>query len=415
MKKTILGVLMTGALAGGALAAVPEDSRIFTPYFNMTLLEAGYVPSQGNIFSGGNVDTQVGMLTKLSQKDQLFGLYDFNYDGQGFAPQDTKQFTDRSMTHSFNFEYRRALSEKFRLRPGVSFSHDYSRTGADETWKNGLYNMNSFGLQLAGDYLFDFQRNGIVTLTVLTKNVKFPNYTDLLSEFNSVNGEQAGVNGGLEDQRLTQVALTPMWGDFFGGATYTQQDYKNQKVVDLNAIDSAGYGGTKQKDKTFMLDAGFRRKLWVLELSPIVSYTVHRSNQNYVRFKSLGAAATDLLDGFSDVTFVARNYDYNETTLSVPADLDITGKWAIGGALSVTSRHYTSRPRRDALNDYIAGTKQDNLMTTLTGSIRKRINEIATVRLFYSLVVASSNCKFEQYMPYNYTGNSFGVAYQLSY
>jgi hypothetical protein len=54
-------------------------------------------------------------------------------------------------------------------------------------------------------------------------------------------------------------------------------------------------------------------------------------------------------------------------------------------------------------------------MTTLTGSIRKRINDVAMVRLSYSLVVASSNNEFEQYMPYNYTGNSFGIAYQLSY
>ena len=39
----------------------------------------------------------------------------------------------------------------------------------------------------------------------------------------------------------------------------------------------------------------------------------------------------------------------------------------------------------------------------------------AMVRLFGSMIVASSNSKFEKYMPYNYTGNSFGIAYSLSY
>ena len=54
-------------------------------------------------------------------------------------------------------------------------------------------------------------------------------------------------------------------------------------------------------------------------------------------------------------------------------------------------------------------------MTTFSGSIRKRMNDVAMLRLFYSLTVASSNNKFEKYMPYNYTGNTVGVSYQLSY
>ncbi len=410
MKKTILTALLTAGLAGRLCAAVAEDSKIFTPFFDMTLSEAGYVPSAGNIFSGGNVNTQVGLLSKITQKDQLFGLYNFNYTGQGFAPQDTRQFTDRSMSHNFTFEYRRMLGERFRLRPGVSFGHDYSRTGANEAWKNGLYNMNSSGLQLAGDYLFDSDKNGIVTLSYMTKYVKFPNYTDLLREFQNPDNV-AGVNGNLQDQTLKQLALRPSWNSFFGGLTYTQQDYKNQKVVGSDGV----YNGTKQKDKTATLDFGFHHALWIFELYPMVSYSMHRSNQNFMRYKFLGATTTDPLNGSSDVSFVAKNYDYNETTLSVPLDLNVTSKWAIGGAISVVSRKYTDRPKRDANNDYVAGTTQKNLMTTLTGSIRKRINDVAMVRLFYSLVVASSNCKFEQYMPYNYTGNSFGIAYNLSY
>ena len=96
MKKTILTAVLTAGLAGRLCAAVAEDSKIFTPYFDMTMTEAGFMPSQGNLFSGGNINTQVGLLTKIAKNDQIFGLYNFNYSGQGFAPQDTKQFTDRS-------------------------------------------------------------------------------------------------------------------------------------------------------------------------------------------------------------------------------------------------------------------------------------------------------------------------------
>ncbi len=406
MKKIILSAVVLAALAGRLSAAVAEDSKIFTPFFDMTMTEAGYLPSEGNIFSGGNINTQVGLLSKISPKDSIFGLYNFNYAGQGFAPQDSKQFTDRTLSHTFNLEYRRSLGEKFRVRPGVSLGHDYSRTGANEAWQNGLYNMNSTGLQLAGDYMFDFEKNGIVTLNFLTKAIKFPNYTDLLREFQDP-ANTANANGGLQDQSLKQVSLRPSWNNFFGGVTYTQQDYTNQKVVASNGQ----YGNTKQLDKTTTFDAGFHQSLWVFEMYPMVAYSQHRSNQNFMRYKFLGA--TDLTNG--DVSFVAKNYDYNETSLSVPVDLNITSKWALGGAISVLSRKYTSRPKRDADNNYVAGTKQSNVMSTLTGSIRKRINDVAMVRLFYSLVVASSNTKFEKYMPYNYTGNTFGISYQLSY
>ena len=414
MKKILLTTLIAAGMAGRLCAATAEDSKIFTPFFDMTLSQAAYMPSEGNIFSGANINTQVGLLSKITQKDHLFGLYSFNYSGAGFAPQDSKQFTDRTMAHSFNFEYRRNIIDRLRVRPGVSFGRDYSRTGANEAWKNGLYNTKSSGLQLAADYNFDTEKNGVVTLAYLVKKVEFPNYTDLLSEFQNVSNPHS-VDGGLNDQSLKQVSLRPVWGKWFGGVTYTQQDFKNQKVVDLTSLNTAGYSDTAQKDKTTAFDVGFHHKLWIFELYPTLTYTQRRSNQNFLRFKSLGATSADFTSGTSDVYFVAKNYDYNETAFSVPLDLNITGKWAVGGSLNVVSREYTDRPKRDANNNYIAGTKQKNLMTTMTGSIRKRINEVAMVRLYYSLIVAKSNCEFEQYMPYNYTGNSLGLAYQLSY
>ncbi|MDQ7773198.1 MAG: hypothetical protein RDU13_06705 [Elusimicrobiales bacterium] len=405
----VLAGVGAGPMAGRLSAATAESSRIFTPFFDMTLSENGYLPSEGNLFSGGSINTQVGLLAKVTEKDQVFGLYNFNYGGPGFAPQDTRQFTDRSLTHGFNFEYRRSLGGHWRVRPGVSFSKDYTRSGANEAWDQGLYNTESKGFQLAVDYSFDAERNGFVTAQFLTRSIKFPNYGDLLAEFNNPSNTSE-LSGGQQDQRLTQVSLRPNWNKFFGGVTFTTQDFDNQLVVGSGGV----YTGEKQKDTSTALDFGFHHSLWIFELYPTVSYTVRDSNQNYVRYKFLGAAGS-LTDPSGDVYFMADNYSYSEMAFVVPVDLNITSKWAVGGAMSVVKRDYDSRLRRDASNNYIAGEKQENTMTTLTGSIRKRINDVAMVRLSYSLVVASSNNEFEQYMPYNYTGNSFGISYQLSY
>jgi len=400
MKKIILSAFIAAGMAGRLCAAVAEDSKIFTPFFDMTLSEAAFLPSEGNIFSGGNINTQVGLLSKITQKDQIFGLYNFNYSGPGFTPQDSRQFTDRNMSHGFNIEYRRSITDRIRVRPGISLNKEFRRSGANEAWKNGLYNMNSSGGQLAVDYTFDEEKNGYVTLQYLGRVIKFPNYTDLLSEFQG-SGSQGNIDGGLNDQTLGQVSLRPAWNKFFGGITYTSQNYKNQKVV----LNTGVYGNTKQKDTDTMLDFGFHHSLWILELYPVVSYTMHSSNQNFMLYKFLGDTAPQ---------FVEKYYDFKEMAFSVPLDLNITSKWAIGGAVSFTRRAYDKRTARDTTNNFTT-TKQVNTMTTLTGSIRKRINEVAMVRLFGSLIVAGSNNKFEQYMPYSYTGNSFGIAYQLSY
>ena len=400
MKKIILSAFVAAGMAGRLCAAVAEDSKIFTPFFDMTLSEAAFLPSEGNIFSGGNINTQVGLLAKATQKDQLFGLYNFNYSGPGFAPQDSKQFTDRSMSHGFNIEYRRSITDRIRLRPGVSMNREFRRTGANEAWKNGLYNMNSSGGQLAVDYTFDEEKNGYVTLQYLARNVAFPNYTDLLREFQNA-GNTAETSGGLQDQTMRQISLRPAWNKFFAGFTSTVQNYKNQKVV----ADTGVYGAAKQKDSDTALDFGFQHSLWILDLAPMISYTMHTSNQNFMLYKFLGDTSPQ---------FGAKYYDFKELALSVPVDLNITSKWAIGGALNLTRRAYGKRTARDSANNFTT-SKQVNTMSTLTGSIRKRINEVAMVRLFASFMVASSNNKFEKYMPYNYTGNSFGLAYQLSY
>ncbi|MEA3307600.1 MAG: hypothetical protein U9Q34_07425, partial [Elusimicrobiota bacterium] len=162
MRRIIISLAIISSFALSSFAATAEQSKIFTPYFNMTLAEGVYVPSEGDFFSGGNINTEVGLLSKIDEKNSIFGLYNFNYTGPGFQPQDAGQFSERSMGHSFNIEYRRQLNERFRIRPGVSYGVEYKRAGANEAWENGLYNTGSLGFKFATDYGFDFDRNGIV-------------------------------------------------------------------------------------------------------------------------------------------------------------------------------------------------------------------------------------------------------------
>ena len=396
-------------------AATAEDSKIFTPYFNMSLAESLYVPSEGDFFSGGMINTQVGLLSKVAKNHNIFGLYNFKYLGPAFQPQDGKQFTERSLDHSFSFEYRWQLSERLRLRPAYAKTTGYRRNGVNEAWDNGLYNMNSQGGQVAVDYLFGLLgKNGTLTAQYLSRSLEFPNYTDLLREFQQA-GSASELSGGLQNQRLRQWALRAYWSNFTAGASISTMKYQNQTVVE----NSGEYVATKQEDKSSTLDFGFNHRLWIFEAAPNMSYTIFDSNQNFLRFKYFGAAwdASTLGNGDSDVTFIRNAYSFREFTFDLPLfiNMGMNSKWAISGGWSVTHRVYRDRPPRDSDNNYQMGQKQDNTLTKFYAGFRKHMNEIADLSLTYTFIVASSNNKFEKYLPYNYTGQALGLAYNLTF
>lgn len=381
-----------------------ETDRRFTPYFNMGLSESLFIQETGDFFSGGNIKTNVGLLANLTRSGRhaLFGMYTLNYDGPGFHPQDTKEWQYRTLDHAFNLEYRLKLPWDLRLRPGVIASRSYTRTGANEIWGQGLYDSRSHGGQLALDRLIP---HGAVSVSLLKRTLTFPNYTDLLREFQNA-GNSAEVSGGLQDQKISEVGLSAHWKKLFAGVRSSVQDYDNQKVVDS----SGTYGTTAQQDKTLSVDAGFTGKVWRFEAQPSVTYSRLKSNQNFVRYKFFGATAP------GDVTFVGDNYSYKQYSLNLPFYFNLTRMGtALNFGYSITRRTYDSRPPRDSNNDYDFSKKQSNLLNMVTFGLRKRLNELAFMKLTYTTVVGSSNNKFEKYLPYNYTGTAVGMAFEVAY
>lgn len=400
MKKISLAIALFGA-AAGSLGAVPVESRRFTPFFDMSMVQGAYLPTQGDFFTGANIHMSVGLLSRITDRNALFGLYNLTFAGQGFRFPDTQEFASRNLNHNFNMEYRWQPVDWLRLRPGGSYGINYSRTAAGEIWGEGLYDSKSAGGQLAVDYLFDlFEKPSAVTFQGVYRDVKFPNYTDILREFQglSANTELAG---GLKDQALKEFGLTLSWHKIFTRFRYNMIDFKNEKVIEP----SGTYGTTAQKDTNFVLGGGFSTRLWIFEAYPEASFTLHRSNQNFLLFQS----ATDPAP-----VFAPRYYDYDELNAGMPLFMNLTQKWALNLGLDYRFRTYKDRQPRDAANQFVSGTQKNN-MVTLTAGIRKKMNEVSALFLTYTSVIATSNNRFERYLPYNYTGQNISLGYQLTY
>lgn len=395
----LTGIVLLGLTCGAR--SVGFESRRFTPYFNMTLAQGGYMPTKGDFFTGANMNMSVGLLSKITDNHGIFSLYNLNFAGQAFRFPDTQEFASKSLSHNFNLEYRWQMFDWLRLRPGIAYSINYTRTAAGEIWGQGLYDSKTTGGQLSVDYLYKlWDKDGSVTFTFLYRDVAFPNYTDIIREFQGTDANTE-LAGGLKDQILTEYSFNLYWSKFFARFRVNSMDFKNEKVVEASGL----YGNTKQKDSNFILSGGFEGKLWIFEVTPEVAYTLHKSNQNFLLFQS----ATD-----PSPKFAANYYDYNELRLSAPLFVNLTKKWAVMGGLDYQFRSYSDRAPRDGNNQFTDG-KQKNNMVTFTGGFRKKMNEVSSVSLTLSSVVATSNNKFERYLPYNYSGQSVTLAYTLTY
>ncbi len=403
MKKYFIlsGLFLFSVLNSNYLGAVPAESKRFTPYFNMSMSQGAYLPSKGNFFAGANLGMSVGLLSKISENHSLFALYNLGFAGEGFRFPDTQEFASKDLSHNLNGEYRWQVTRWFRLRPGAGYGINYTRTAAGEVWGEGLYDNKSTSGQLAGDSLFDFfGRDGVVTVQGTYRILQFQNYTDIIREFKGLTANQE-LAGNLKDQHVVEGLLSVSWYKLFVSLRQGSYSYDNEKVVESNGT----YGARAQEDVRTSLNGGFRGKLWIFETAPNATYTRYRSNQNYLLFKT----ATDI-----SPVFQPNYYDYNEFAAEAPLFINITKKWALSGAIDYKRRDYTQRPPRDGNNVFTSGTQSNN-MVTVTAGFRKKLNEISAMTLTYSSVIATSNNRFEKYLPYNYSGQGVSIGYHLTY
>lgn len=395
-------VFVALGIRAATLLAVYSEERRFTPYFNMGVSQGAYIPSKGSFFAGANINASVGLLTKLVERHSLFSLYDLTFAGEGFRFQDTQEFATKDLLHNFNLEYRWQVWDWFRVRPGVSYGLNFTRTATGEIWGNGLYDNKSIGGQLSLDFsseLWEKKFRGGFQYTY--RDFAYPNYTDIIREFQGL-GTNVELSGGLKDQGFHEFGFSVYWNKIFGRFQYNMLRFKNEKVVESNG----SYGSTPQSDSSIILSAGLDRNLWRFEIFPEVSFKVYDSNQNFLLFKSVTDSAP---------TFAANYYDYTELAFSVPLFLNLTESWALNTALDYRRRSYVDRKPRNEANNFVEGGTQKNNMVVFTAGFRKKLNDISAMTLTYSSVVAISNNTFERYLPYNYSGQKIAVSYNITY
>lgn len=376
----------------------------FAPYYNLQINEGVSFPSRGNWIFDLNLANDFGLIAKINPEHSLIGFYQIKYSGPGIKRQEGEQFTDRTMDHLVVFRHHWDTPLDFKLKSQLDYWKEYRRTGTNELWGTGLYDMDRWGgligiQKKAGAFML----NG----TVQYHTMIFPNYTDLIAELRVTEGGTAESSAGKQDHALTQVGFSVEWQKTIAAIDFTYQRYFKQKVISETVqSDGTFYTNKPQQDTitTFKISRNF--ETGILTMLPELRYGARGSNQNYHHFENV--TSTTSSGYFSDY------YSYSQFGFVFPVILAISRKWESFITYDYEQKTYVNRPARNELGDFISD-KQLNTVQITSFGFNYKPNPVTKTAFYLTTQKSSSNMKFEKYLPYNYTATSFGVRFSYQY
>lgn len=400
MKRISLSIIAVFLVYSAASGAVK-----FVPYYSLDVLEGVSVPSVGDWALSLNMVNDVGLMAKIDDENKLVGFYELKYTGPGFRKEEGEQFTDRTMDHVFVLRDQHDLRDDITLETQVDFMDEFKRTGANEVWGQGLYDFERVGIGFFINQKFSDKLS--INTSLQYHTMAFPNYTDLLAEYQA-GGADIASSAGKQNHVEIQADAAVTYGQNTGTFEILLMDYSKQKVIAGSVQpDGTYYSGDLQQDSLITLGASRNQKLGEkVFLVPSLEYKLKNSNQNYQYFTTSVSSVP--------VEFFSNFYAYNELDFTVPATVIIGAKWEYFLNFEWDLRDYVSRPPQDTNGNFISGREDNTLFIWGTGFTYKP-NTVTRTTLFYQYQSESSTMKFEKYFPYNYDGHFFGINFNYSY
>ncbi|MBN1822785.1 MAG: hypothetical protein JW803_00540 [Endomicrobiales bacterium] len=402
MLKKVFSFLSIIAVA--AVAPVFSATRV-APYYSLSFYEGVAIPSKGEWMMSTTLTADIGGIFQFDQRHSAVGFYEIKYAGPGFKRQEGEKFTDRLMDHIIIGRHHYKIDEKHTFKTQLDYMKEYKRTGSNEVWGTGLYDLDRYGIAL---YL-DRKMSPDLTLSFAQQYhfLKFPNYTDLLAEFQA-GGEAVESSTGKQNQTSWQTQAMAWWKSYKFLFDLNVMSYEKQKVIS-GTVQSDGtfYTGDLQKDILISLNAQqYLKLLGRIEFTPSVTVKFKDSNQNYQHFTVANSTVP--------VAYFSDYYDYRQIMISMPAVTKLTEKWDLYFNPEFDYKIYTSRPPRSGGNEFMDG-KQTNFLTIFNFGFTFKPNDITKTTLFYVFQNQASNMEFEKYLPYNYTGHYMGINFNYSF
>lgn len=390
------------------MASLEAKAKV-APYYSLQMTEGASFPNITDWLFSSTLTGDMGVMVQPGSNHRFIGFYELRYQGPGLQREEGQQFTDRSMDHVFVFRHHMNLSEKSILKSQLDYVNEFTRAGVDEMWGTALYDNNRFGGSVTIERTLTPSMS--LGLTGQLHTYDFPNYIDLLSQYQQMGSSTTDVTAGLQNQNVMQASLTYKFGKLRCSLDYTISDYTKQKVLgDTIQADGTLYRSTLQQDTALTFDVRFEHEFpRILRVTPSFSIKNKASNQNFWYY-----VYSSTTSQYMPTRFFTGFFDYQEMKISLPCDLLIAPTYEIFVTPEWNKKNYASRPPRDKSGAYLDG-QQSIDQFCITYGMTFKPNKITRILLFYSYLTQTSNTQYEIGVPYNYSGNTIGVSFNYSY
>ena len=397
MKKIIVFLIIA------VITTIKVSALELAPYYNYQLGQGVSVSPEGDLGFLVNLSKDIGAIASPWENQSIMGYYSMQYQGPGLKQQEGREFRERYLNHVFVSRHHWDLGD-MTLKTQIGILMERRRSGTNETWASGLYNFNRYGGHTSLEKKI-LEIDSTVSLGY--HYVTFPNYTDMLAEIRA--GADASGTAGTQNHHSLRVSYTGNIQPLKFWLSLNPLFFTRQKVAsDKVQKDGSFYSDTRQREIIINTGASYRESLTQkIEIVPELDITFRFSNQNYQHFMDMTST--------SPVSFHEGFFNYIEPSISLPLSISLSRDLTYFFSPRMNFRFYTSRNPRDKDGSFIDDEKQNRILGVYTTGFRKQTGESSATTLFFTYQNQSSNMNFERYLPYNYSGISLGLRFQMEY
>jgi len=396
--------------AAAFLLAVPCRAEMkVSPVADVSLMGGKYYLDSKESAFNFRMDAFVSPAIKLGEDQDLIPVYSGNYSGT----QDIQELagggvlTRRRQAHTLSLKY--VLTREFnKYKPRFSYSKALVSETRDEKWGDGLFDYGSlsFGFEAEQE-----RPHGTYTESYDYYSVKYPNYSTLLSQSQSVFNDtdtfnQLSTNAGENplDNIGHRFAFTYTWFPepltLQAGYDLTYRSYADQAVAANPSVGQSPFKSDTRADISQNLTFRVSRATRYLQFGCGAHFSYLTSNQ----------ASYDS----TNQKYMKDYYGYYE--LGVAPSLTVRAKNGaqLGLSLDWRRQYYTGRPAQNSAGVYGgAKIRQDHWLSALYA--RYPVGKRFYGRLSYNYQVSSSNMRYEANYRYNYRASTalLGVEWEF--
>lgn len=404
MKSRIIVFLILLLLIG----RIASTEVNMAPYYYLSTGEALVVSSSETtpIYSlSTSIWGDFSALIKINERFSLVPFYELVYQGPGLSIE-TKEganFQQQSQEHSV-FLKGSYKFENLNLHGRLEYVLQLTRTGTNERWVDGLYNLYSWGIDLSPEF---FLARTLLRPGYYFVDCTYPNYISLLG---MIDKSLAIPQQNHFRHKFYLIGKSVLPGNVFleYRPSYILKNYKSQKIIDESGVEA----GPLQQDGILAFD--LKISLPKLKYPPVRGlvlildhvFTWYQSNQNSIQTTDTGAIIPN--------TWMQNFYDYRLYEITPQIYYTFKNNIKFNLIYDYSIKNYASRPPRDVNGGWVMGEREFDIVRTLTAGVSFPLGKFS-LGLNYVYTNAVSNMRYERYYKYTYDAQTIKLDYSFEY